>query len=85
MSRLRYRLARRLVGRFVTLPEPQGDHPIVVLVFPRSATGGEASIVMQPKAFRMKSRITMASFDNSETMNLTPGCTRTTFVGVVER
>jgi len=84
MSRLRYRLARRLVGRFVTVPEP-GEHPIVVLVFPRSATEYEASVVMQPKAFRMKSQITLASFANSETLTLTPSRTRTTFVGVVER
>jgi len=84
MMSIRYRLARLLVGRFVTVPEPQGEHPMVILLFPQSPNGASASVMIQPTSFRMKSRTTMPSFADAETLTFTPRRTRTTFVGVCD-
>ena len=82
MTRLRYRIARALVGRFVAIPPSEGDQPVVVVAF----TDG-TSLAMQPKAFRMKSRTYFPNpwgSDSDRTFGL-PARHRTTFVGVVER
>jgi hypothetical protein len=82
MSRLRWRLARLLVGRFVTIPETEPDKVVVVLVL-----ADDSAVVLAPTKFRMKSRSKFPQ--RAYGMPPTPTFERsrhlTTFVGIVER
>ena len=78
MKRLRWRVARWLVGPFVQIPEEQG-----VWIVQRFEGGWHALI--RAKTFRLKMSTRLRSFDDLKPIDWDAPSTTGRFVGTVER